>query len=262
MNISFIGYGNMAQALSKGLKLNPLNKIRAAAPSLPTGFNKEGIQTSADNLAVIPDADVLILAVKPAQISAILNQIKTVKLPETCLILSIASGLSLAFFESYLPKAPIVRAMPNIAAAIGKGATPLIANAFVTTHQKQWAEDIFTSTGIITWAHHDNEIDAFTAFSGSGPAYVFLFLEALIAAGIHLGIKADIAQSFAIQTVQGALSLANESTLTLSELRKTVTSPAGTTAAAIKVFTANHFDEIIHQATQAAFLRAQELGQN
>ena len=262
MNISFIGFGNMAKALAKGLQLNPLNKLRAAAPSLPTGTSADGIETSADNLAVIPNADILILAVKPSQMSTVLTQINTLSLPPHCLIISIASGLSLAWFANKLPPTAIVRAMPNIAAAVGKGATPLIANAWVTEDQKQWAEHIFASTGITTWAKKESDIDAFTALSGSGPAYVFFFIESMISAGMALGLDEDIAKTFALQTVNGALSLATESRLSLTELRKTVTSPAGTTAAAMAVFAANHFDDTIHQAMQAAFLRAQQLGQD
>ncbi len=260
MNISFIGFGSMAQALAKGLIKNPMNTLRAAAPSLSVGINERGIQTDPNNLAVIPDADILILAVKPAQMNTVLMQLNTIQLPKHCLIISIASGLSLHWFANLLPQAAIVRAMPNIAAAVGKGATPLIANAFVTPEQKKMAEEIFISIGIITWAKKESLMDAFTALSGSGPAYVFLFLEAIIAAGIDLGINDAIAKNFALQTFNGALCLAAESKLSLAELRKTVTSPAGTTAAAMAVFTKNQLNDTIRKAMEAAFLRAQALG--
>ena len=261
MNISFIGFGHMAKALAHGLQLNPQNKIRAAAPSLSIEFNEDGIETTADNLAVIPDADILILAVKPTQMKSVLMQMTTIKLPANCLIISIASGLSLTWFETYLPDTAIVRAMPNIAASVGKSATPLIANAVVTPSQKQWAEQIFNAIGITTWLSEESMMDAFTALSGSGPAYVFLFLESLIAAAVTLGIEKSLAQSFTLQTVEGALRLATESKLSLAELRSTVTSPAGTTAAALAVFSAHDFINIIYQAIEAAKLRAQQLGQ-
>lgn len=261
MNISFIGFGHMAKALAKGLQLNPQHKIRAAAPSLRKESNNEGIQTDNNNLAVIPDADILILAVKPAQMKSVLTQMTAIKLPTHCLIISIASGLSLTWFEPYLPNRAMVRAMPNIGASVGKSATPLIANSLISATQIQWAEQIFNSIGITTWLSKELTMDAFTALSGSGPAYVFLFLEAIIAAAVTLGIDAPLAQSFTIQTVEGALKLATQSKLSLAELRKTVTSPAGTTAAAMAVFSAHDFIDIIYQALAAAQVRAQQLGQ-
>ena len=261
MKISFIGFGNMAKAMSKGFLHDKNNQLRAAAPSLPIGINEDGIQTYSDNLAVISDADILILAVKPAQMSMVLAQISP-NLPSKCLVISIASGIPLSWFETHRPNTAIIRAMPNIAAAIGKGATPLIANEFVSHQQKQWAEKLLTSIGIITWATTESDIDAFTALSGSGPAYVFLFMEAMIKSAIALGIPDDTAKSFTLQTFEGALSLARESTLDLAELRKTVTSPAGTTAAAIEVLTRHGFDKLIHDAMKAAYDRAKVLGRH
>ena len=259
MNISFIGFGNMAKAMAKGLIQNKKNIIRAASPSLPFGVNEDGIQTYSDNMAVLPDAEVLILAVKPWQIETVFKQIHS-SLSAECLVISIATGIPLTWFSAQSPGTAIVRAMPNIAAAIGQSATPLIANEWVNPKQKQWAEEILTRIGIITWAKEDADIDVFTAFSGSGPAYVCLFIEALVKAGLGLGIPVEIALSFALQTVNGTLSLLNQSELDPSELRKKVTSPAGTTAAAIEVFQTEDFDALITKAVKAAFERAKELG--
>lgn len=261
MKISFIGFGNMAKAMAKGLLLDKKNVLRAASPSLALGTNKDGIKTSPNNLDVVSNADIIILAVKPMQMTTVFAQISK-KLPPHCLVISIATGIGLPWFAKLAPGSAIVRAMPNIAAAIGKAATPLIANEFVSDEQKKWAEQIFTSIGLTTWAEKESDIDAFTALSGSGPAYIFMFMDAMIKAAIALGITAGIAKSFAIQTFEGALSLARESELNLVELRKMVTSPAGTTAAAVDVLTQHDFDELIYDAMKAAFDRARVLGGN
>ena len=233
--------------------------LRASSPSLPEGINDNGIKTSADNLSVVADADIIILAVKPALMDTVLKEIGK-SIPKHCLVISVATGLSLPWFANYAPNAAIVRAMPNIAAAIGESATPLIANALVSAEQKKWAEAIFTCIGNITWVKNEADIDAFTALSGSGPAYVFLFMEAMIKAGVDLGIEEKIATSFALQTVHGAVCLASQSKQGLADLRKSVTSPAGTTAAALDVFSNEGFEEIVHAAIRAAFERARELG--
>lgn len=258
MKISFIGFGNMAKAIAKGLVSNAALKLQAAAPSLTNGINEQGIRTYTDNLAVLADSDILILAVKPAQMDTVLTQIHS-KLHPNTLIISVAAGLSLSWFAKHAPHSPIVRSMPNIAAAVGKAATPLIANQFVTHEQKQWAQHMFTSLGLITWVNKESDIDTYTALSGSGPAYIFMFMEAMMKAAITMGIPDDIAQSFTLQTFSGALNLATESNLTIAELRATVTSPKGTTAAAIEVFTQHGFDEIILEAMQAACKRAKEM---
>ncbi len=261
MNISFIGYGNIANAIITGLQLNKVHKIRASAPSLPNGIDKTGINTYSNNVDAIAGADIIILAVKPSIMNSVLEQINTHALPKNCLIISVASGLSLSWFGKHLPHISIVRAMPNIATALGKGATPMIANDFVTQEQKQRAEEIFANLGLITWACKESDIDAFTALSGSGPAYIFLFMEAMIKAAVGLGVEEKIATSFALQTFVGAITSATQSSLTLHELRKTVTSTGGTTAAALEVFARYHLDSIVDEAMKAAFERAQQLGQ-
>ena len=259
MNISFIGFGNMANAIAHGLLGDEKNELRAASPSLPRGINEQGIKTYSDNLAIVSDADIIILAVKPAQMAAVLSEISP-KLPAHCLLISIAAGINLSWFTTYTQTIAIVRAMPNIAAATGLSATPLMANEFVTPTQIQWAEKIFTRIGLTTWTKKETDIDLFTALSGSGPAYVFRLMEAMIKGASDLGMSADIAKSFTLQTFKGAVSLACENKLTLAELIHTVTSPAGTTAAATEVLTRHGFDQLIHAAIMAARDRARQLG--
>lgn len=258
MKISIIGFGNMAKAMAKNLLHNQSIQLRVAAPSLSIGINADGIETHSDNLAIIPDADVIILAVKPVTMREVLEQIRPA-LPTDCLIISVASGLPLDWFDLRLP---IVRAMPNIAASTGQSATPLIANKFATDIQKKLAELLFGAMGITTWVTEESQMDAFTALSGSGPAYVFLFIEAMVNSAVALGLSKDIATSFALQTLQGALSLAKLDDRCVTELRAAVTSPAGTTAAAINVFIDHGFNELIHDAMQAAFERAKQLGRH
>lgn len=259
MNISFIGFGNMAKAIAQGLLRDKTIGIRAASPSLPMAINENGIKTYPDNLAVLPGADIIIIAVKPAKIHAVLKQISA-QCPNHCLIISVASGISLAQIAKSIPHLASVRAMPNIAASIGLSATPLIANNQVTTQQKQWTESIFNAIGMSIWTEQETDMDAFTALSGSGPAYLFQMMEAMIKAGVALGLSEAIAKSFTIQTFRGAVSLASDSSHRICELRHTVTSPGGTTAAALAVFNDRGFDEIIVAAMKAAYARAQELG--
>jgi pyrroline-5-carboxylate reductase len=260
MKICFIGFGNMAKAIAQGLQNSDQNyQISAASPSLPKGQTAEGITTDYDNLAVIDNADLIILAVKPIEAAKVLTQIKG-ELPKNCLLLSVAAGLSLSWLEKHCRKGQaIVRSMPNTPIAVGKGATPLIANQFVSAQQKRWAEHLFQCCGIIAWTTEENDMDPFTALSGSGPAYVFLFLESLISAAKKLGLSEEIAKTFALQTLAGALSLASTSELEISELRKKVTSPAGTTAAAIDILQQEGFEKLILKAMEAAFKRAKQL---
>ncbi|MBA2650823.1 MAG: pyrroline-5-carboxylate reductase [Tatlockia sp.] len=263
MKICFIGFGNMAKAIAEGLCNHSSNyQIVATAPSLKEGRTSTGIVTTPDNLAGLANADLIILAVKPSKMAEVLSQIKT-KLPEHCLLLSVAAGLSLKWLEQHCPEGQaIIRSMPNLPATIEKGATPLIANQHVSSDQKRWTEELFNCSGIISWTNDENDIDAFTALSGSGPAYVFLFLEAMIDAAKKLGLNEDIAKRFALQTMAGAVEMATLSDLAIDELRKKVTSPAGTTAAAIAVFEDQGFKELIFKAMSAAKARAEELSSN
>jgi pyrroline-5-carboxylate reductase len=150
--------------------------------------------------------------------------------------------------------------MPNIPIAVDQGATPLIANAYVTSKQKRLVTQLFQASGLITWIANENDIDSFTALSGSGPAYVFLFMEAMIKAAQKLGLSKEIARAFTLQTVIGAANLAKNSTIDVSVLRKKVTSPSGTTAAALDILQQQGFDELIFQAMKAACERSQQLG--
>lgn len=260
MNICFIGFGNMAKAIARSLCKNANNyQIFASSPSLKEGQTEDGIITHHNNLAHIHKADIIFLAVKPAKMATLLAQIKT-EIPSACLLISVAAGLSLSWLNKHCCAGQaIIRSMPNIPIAVGEGATPLIANSYVTKEQKRHAEQLFQCASLVAWTTKESDIDRFTALSGSGPAYVFLFLEAMINAAVKLGLKKDLAKTFALQTVAGSLKLASNSDLEIPELRKMVTSPAGTTAAAIDILQQQGFEELVFRAMEAAFERAKQL---
>lgn len=259
INISFIGYGNMAKAIARNLQDQNKYSLSAASPSLPAGINKENIHTHYDNKEVAQNADIIILAVKPKQMQEVINEINPF-ISSDCLLISVAAGLTLSWFAKYCKTGQaVIRTMPNTPATVGFAATSMIANQFVSEKQKKWAEQLFSSIGITHWVKDEEDMDTITALSGSGPAYVFLFLEAMINAAVQLGLEESVAKHFAIQTFVGSLKLAQHSQLNLAELRKKVTSPGGTTAAALEILHGD-LDELIYSAMKAAKQKAYELG--
>lgn len=259
MKISIIGYGNMAKALCQGLASNPDYHLHVAAPSLSINHPESHLYTYSDNQAVIPHADVLILAVKPAQMAAVLEEIHSF-LPSTLLIISVAAGLDLQWFAQHLPPhTPVIRAIPNLAASCKQSATPLLANAKVTSMQHALATDLFQHCGQITWVDNEQDLDIITALSGSGLAYLALFVQSMCDAAITMGLSPDIANIFAIQTLAGTASLANLPHQNLVSLQDKITSKAGTTTAALAIFAQHHLPELVLAAMQAAVQRSQSL---
>jgi pyrroline-5-carboxylate reductase len=266
--IGFIGGGNMAQALAKGLLSNGLPKssihIVEVNPDSLAAWHNQDISAHASPDNVLTQCDIWVLAVKPQVISEVMAQVKPYINDQT-LILSIAAGIPMASISQWLgegadPWPYVVRCMPNTPALIGAGAMGLTALSSVTASQKQAAHAIMESVGVVVWVASDNEIDAVTALSGSGPAYVFRFIEALIDGGVTLGLSPEHARSLALATLSGATQLAQASDEPLATLRERVTSKGGTTAAALDVLAENHFYEMIQLAMQAAHKRAGELG--
>lgn len=203
--------------------------------------------------------DVVVLAVKPQSMDALLPQL-AVKYGNASLYLSIAAGKTLSYFEKQLGDAPVVRAMPNTPALIGKGISALIANKKVSDTHKKLAEQLLRAAGEIVWLENESQMDAVTAISGSGPAYVFLFLEALIEAGSKQGLPEAIAKQLALQTLLGSSELAKHSDESLAQLRKNVTSPGGTTEAALAVLMKNNqLSSLINEGVTAAVKRSKEL---
>ncbi len=254
-----IGYGNMGKALCQGLLSNPNYHLRVAAPSLADARPTPRLTTQPTNLAILPDAQILILAVKPAQMAAVLTEIGP-HLAPSLLVISIAAGLDLDWFAKHLPQqTPLVRAIPNIAAACRQSATPLLANSWVKAEHHAAATALFQQCGQITWTQHEKDLDTITALSGSGLAYLFLFAQAMSEGAVALGLAPDTANNFAMQTLAGAASLAMQPGQTLVGLQQQVTSKAGTTAAALDVFAQQQLTNTVLSAMQAAVTRSQTL---
>lgn len=258
MNIACIGYGNMAKAIVASLDTAQYT-IRCASPSI-TPKTENGIHLLQDNVQAVIDADVVMLCVKPQNVAHVLKGIAPHVRPNA-LVISIAAGISLETLAHFSPpQQAIVRCMPNTPIAVGKGAVPLAANAYVSTAQKQMAQAIFEPSSLTVWLENESCLDAYTALSGSGPAYVFLLAEAMIEAAIHLGIEPHPARAFALQTLSGAAAMMQSSPLSPEQLREKVTSPAGTTAAALDIMQQHHLKETVLKAMQAACERAKALG--
>lgn len=204
----------------------------------------------------------VVLAVKPQVLDQVLPAYAGQ--PNMLWCVSIAAGKPLAYYERYFGKTcPIVRAMPNLPATIGKGITALCANPSVHNLQRQQTETLFRAVGECVWIEQEVHMDAVTAISGSGPAYLFYFVECLREAGKQLGLTSDIAHHLALVTVSGSALLAMEETQDISILREAVTSPHGTTEAALRILQENPgLRELIGQAAKAAHKRAGELALN
>lgn len=207
---------------------------------------------------VIPS--VIVLAVKPQIMHKILEQLSSIN-TDKALLVSVAAGVSMADVGgSFTGDTAVVRAMPNIPAAVGKGMTAMVKNQYVDDHQKSLVEAMFKACGEALWLDREDNINAVTAVSGSGPAYVFYMLEAMASAGVELGLDIEVAEKLARQTIVGAAAMLEESGIAASELRENVTSPKGTTAAALNVLMADDgLSKLMSDAMTKAYQRGQEL---
>ena len=263
--IAFIGAGNMAASLIGGLRAKGLDaaQIRASDPGAETRAKvqaEHGVEVFADNADAIQDADVVVLAVKPQAMKAVCEAIRPSLKPNQ-LVVSIAAGITCASMNNWLGAQPIVRCMPNTPALLRQGVSGLFATAQVTADQRQQAQELLSAVGIALWLNEEQQLDAVTAVSGSGPAYFFLLIEAMTAAGVKLGLPADIAAQLTVQTALGAAHMAVASDVDAAELRRRVTSPAGTTEAAIKSFQAGGFEALVEKALGAAAHRSAEMAE-
>ncbi len=268
VTITFIGAGNMAGSIIGGLldSGHPATAIRAADPSSENLARLRAIApitTFADNNEAVAGADVVILAVKPQVMAAVMAGIADAVAAAGALVISIAAGITCASMQARLGEtSAIVRCMPNTPALLGAGASGLYATATVSATQRSYAETILGAVGTVDWVTSETELDAITALSGSGPAYFFLFIEAMIEAGCQLGLPRDSATAMARQTALGAARMAIESDVDLVELRRRVTSPGGTTQAAIESFENSGLRETVATAMQAAADRAAEMARD
>lgn len=264
MKITFVGGGNMAVALIGGLRkqgfsaagIQVVDPVAEAREKLTDSF---GVRCAPTLDAAALNCEVLVLAVKPQQMRAALAPAAG-RLRDH-LVVSIAAGLRLADIGRWLGgHRKLVRTMPNTPALIGAGITGLYADASVDHEERAKAEKILTAVGRTVWIEDEAMMDAVTAISGSGPAYVFYFIEALEAAAANLGFDAASARSLAIETFLGAARLAESSAESVALLRERVTSKGGTTEAALKSFDADNVRAAIERAVQAANIRGRELG--
>lgn len=264
--ISFIGAGNMASSIIGGLldSGHPAGALRASDPSgesLEKLRQLGAIATFQDNAAACVDADVVILAVKPQIMPAAMASIATTVAGRGALVISIAAGTTIAAMENALgANTAVVRCMPNTPALLGVGATALYANGNVSAVQQDLASTILGAVGLIEWVPEESQLDAITALSGSGPAYFFLFMEAMINAGCAMGLSRECATAMTRQTALGAARMAAESDVDLTELRRRVTSPGGTTERAVQCFEHEGLRDLVAHAMAAAQQRATEMG--
>lgn len=264
--ITFIGGGNMATSIIGGLikqeTLSP-NLIHVSDPNedqrsqLAETF---GIHTHADNLDAVKDAQVVVMAVKPQMMQAVLtSELKAYLSQQQPLLISIAAGIDIDSLAHWSSCRAIVRCMPNTPALVGEGATGLFACDEVSIEQRNLTDSLLQSVGLTVWVENEADIDAVTAVSGSGPAYYFLMMEAMIEAAETLGLSKENATKLTLKTALGASQMALSSQEPPAELRRRVTSPGGTTERALQTFEQAQYREIVSDALKAAQQRAQEL---
>ena len=262
--ITFIGAGNMASSIIGGLiangtKANTITATGRRAEPLAALATRFGIDTSQDNIAACQNADVVVLSVKPQMLKSVATELAPAIKAGT-LVISVAAGISASAIEQWLGgKVAVVRCMPNTPSQVLAGASGLFANAEVSAEQKQFAESLMKATGVVVWLDDESLIDAVTAVSGSGPAYFFLFMESMIAAGIKQGLTAAQARELTLQTAAGAAKLAQESEFAVDELRRRVTSPGGTTEQAILCFEAADLRGTVDKAMKACAERSKKM---
>ncbi len=263
--ISFIGGGNMGQAIASAVIKNHLAEPKdvsisdVSQPRLDQLKEELGVFTSTDNLEVANRGEIIVLSVKPQTLTALMEELSG-KLNPRSLVFSIIAGKKMETLVAGLKHQSVVRAMPNTPAQIGKGMTVWSATRDVTPAQRTNAEAIVMVMGKGIYAGYESYLDLATAVSGSGPAYVFLFMEAMMSAAVEIGMPDEMAKTLVYQTLLGSAEYARASVKDLAELRRNVTSPGGTTAAALKVFEEGGFTPLVHKAVAAAYRRAQELG--
>ena len=268
MRIAFIGGGNMASAMIGGLRSTGVagqaivvaDPVAAQLASLAERF---GVRTTSDNTAAVVDADVVVLAVKPQEMGSVATALARSlagSAGSRRLFLSIAAGTRVGDLSRWLGAAtPIVRAMPNRPALIGRGVSALYAGPGVMPVERETAEKVLGTCGATVWVDAESQLDVVTAVSGSGPAYFFLLIEALEAAAVEQGLPPATARRLAVATAEGAGCMAASATEPPAELRAQVTSKGGTTAAALEVFESGGLRAMVSRAVAAATQRSAEL---
>lgn len=261
--IGFVGAGNMAEALIRGLRDAGLEGHQILATNRSRRDRLEhlrracGIVTTPDKAEIAAAAGTLVLAVKPADLDQAMRELQP-HVTDRHLFISLLAGVRCASVEGYVDGAPVVRAMPNLSAAVLASTTALAYGRHIADRHRAAARALFDQVGATVDVSED-AMDAVTAVAGSGPAYVYLFMEALVEAGIQAGLAPAVARDLAVQTVFGAAKLVKETGIDPADLRRRVTSPGGTTMAALTVLEARGFKLVIGEAVRQAIRRAGEL---
>lgn len=262
-NITFIGGGNMAQALIGGLISRglPATRITVSDPveSVRQLLLEKDVHVTDDNAVAIKHADIVVLAVKPQVLGTVLKPLHG--LFDGKLIISIVAGAEIKTISALTGNDRVVRVMPNTPALVQTGAHGIFAYDAVETKDRELATQVLAATGLTIWVSSEAQVDAVTAVSGSGPAYFFYMMESMIRAGKNMGLDEKVATALTLQTALGAAQMAITSSNSPSELRKNVTSPNGTTQAALEVFDRAQISQNIQTALAAAQKRSQELAQ-
>ena len=266
--IAFIGAGNMASAIFGGMLDGgyPADAIIATSPDdtlLAPLRERYGIRTQTDNAAAVSNADVVVLAVKPQIMRQVCEPLRDAVQDRKPLIVSVAAGLEAATLEGWLGgELAMIRCMPNTPSLVGAGASGLYANPRVNAEQRDLAAELLSAVGLVEWVDDEPLLNAVTAVSGSGPAYFFLFFEAMEEAGVNLGLPRETARRLALQTGFGAASMALKSEHDPAQLKRNVMSPQGATERAIQHFEDAELRQIVEGAMQACAARAQEMAKD
>jgi pyrroline-5-carboxylate reductase len=267
-SIAFIGAGNMASSIIGGLIADNYDpaQIWATSPvpelaNLRKTFN---INISQQNVVAAAKADILVFAVKPSILKTVVTELKEIIISHKPLLISLVTGARIATIVNWLENAKvgIVRCMPNTPALVRCGTTALYANLYVTEVQRIIAESIMRAVGVVLWVENEGDLDTVTAVSGSGPAYFFLMMEAMLQSARKMGLSYENAQLLTLNTALGAARMAIESQQDVEALRQQVTSPGGTTERAIRVFESGGIRSLFDEALQAARARAIEIAES
>lgn len=265
MRIAFVGGGVMAEAIISGIvgaDVAPPSEICVGEPSETRRSHLEetySIQTTANNLEAIDGARLTVLAVKPQTLPHVYPQLRD-NLSQENTVVSIVAGATMSSLTTGLDHAPIIRVMPNTPGQIGAGMTMWMASEAVPRETVETARSIVQTLGKEIYTDDEKMMDMATALSASGPAYVFLFIESLIDAGVYLGLSRDVSWQLAIQTVLGSTQLIQDTGIHPAELKDMVTSPGGTTIEALRAFEEGGFRALVFGAVNAAYEKSKALG--
>lgn len=263
--LAFLGGGTMAEAIVRGLlerRLVPPSRITVTGPRRErrAELSKQfGVRALASNAEAAKGAHVVVLSVKPQVLAGVMKELRG-KLRPDQLVVSIVAGATLRSLRHGLSHASIVRSMPNTPAQIGMGVTVWTSTDEVTADQRELATVILGALGEVLHAEVEEDVDRATALSGTGPSYVFLLMEALVDAGVHLGFSRRVSEELVLRTVEGSAAFARASGRHLAELRNQVTSPGGTSAAAVYELEKGALRTVLSRAVYAAYRRTRELG--